>query len=293
MQPGGFGGQGPGQPPGGYPPGGAPPYGNPHGAPQNPQAPQYQGAPQQAHQQPGMPHQPQAPQYGGPPQQYGTPPQHGALPQQYGAPQAYGAPPQQYAPQAYGAPPQVPQMGAMPNMAALPGMGAAQNSFAQAQGALAGAGSMMKLMKYGFIGIGALCVLGGVVLLFAVDVMTGVMVAITGAVFIGVAIAVLPMFSGMVGQASAMVDSFAAKEQLALTGVPAQGRLLSVQQTGRLVNYNPEIQALVEVTHPQLGVYQVQTTAIVPQIAIPRAQPGAPVQVRVSPQNQNEIALVF
>lgn len=152
---------------------------------------------------------------------------------------------------------------------------------------------MMKLMKYAFIGIGALCILGGLILLVAVDLMTGIMIAFTGAVFIGVALAVLPQFSGMLGQATAMVDGFAAKEQLAQTGIPAQGRLLSVQQTGRLVNYNPEVQVMVEVTHPQLGVYQTQTTAVVPQIAIPRAQPGAQVQVRVSPQNQYEIALVF
>ena len=71
------------------------------------------------------------------------------------------------------------------------------------------------------------------------------------------------------------------------------GRLVQVEQTGRLVNYNPEIRATVEVTHPQLGVYQAQTTAIVPQIAIPRAQPGAQIQVRVNPQNQHDIALVF
>jgi hypothetical protein len=104
---------------------------------------------------------------------------------------------------------------------------------------------------------------------------------------------VLPKFFGMMGQATAMVDGLASKERLAQTGIPAGGRLLQVQQTGRLVNYNPEIQALVEVQHPQFGVYQVQTTAVVPQIAIPRAQPGAPVQVRVDPQNKNEIALVF
>jgi hypothetical protein len=169
----------------------------------------------------------------------------------------------------------------------------ARNSFGQAQGALAHAGGMMKMMKYAFIGVGALCVLGGVVLMITVDLVSGIATAFTGAIFAVVAITVLPRFTGMVGQASAMVDGFAAKELLAQTGIPAQGRLLSVQQTGRLVNYNPEIQAMVEVHHPQLGVYQTQTTAIVPQIAIPRAQPGAPVQVRVSPQNQHEIALVF
>ncbi len=177
----------------------------------------------------------------------------------------------------------------------VPGMsgGAGQNSFGQAQSALAGAGSMMKVMKWGFVGIGALCVVGGLVLAVAVDVITGVSMVVTGAVFVVVAFAVLPRFAGMVGQATAMVDGFAAKEQLAQTGIPAMGRLISVQQTGRLVNYNPEIQAVVEVHHPQLGPYQTQTTAIVPQIAIPRAQPGAQVQVRVSPQNQHEIALVF
>jgi hypothetical protein len=167
------------------------------------------------------------------------------------------------------------------------------NSFGQAQSALAGAGGMMKMMKYAFIGIGGLCVAGGVVMIFLVDAITGISLAFTGAVFVVVAIAVLPRFSGMLGQATAMVDGFAAKEQLAQTGIPAMGRLISVQQTGRLVNYNPEIQAVVEVHHPQLGPYQTQTTAIVPQIAIPRAQPGAQVQVRVSPQNQHEIALVF
>jgi hypothetical protein len=104
---------------------------------------------------------------------------------------------------------------------------------------------------------------------------------------------VLPKFFGMMGQATAMVDGLASKERLAQTGIPASGRLLQVQQTGRLVNYNPEIQALVEVQHPQFGTYQTQTTAVIPQIAIPRAQPGAPVQVRIDPTNRNEIALVF
>jgi hypothetical protein len=277
MQPGGFGGQGPGQPPGGYPPGGYPP-GAP-GAPQQGQPQQY-GAPQQ-----GQPQQYGAPQQGQP-QQYGAPQQ--GQPQQYGMPQQgmqqYGAPPAQQ----YGMP-QAQQFGGMNVM----GAGGAQNSFAQAQTALSGAGSMMTMMKYAFIGVGALCILGGLVMLIFVSAMGGIMTAVTGAIFIAVALFMLPMFSGMVGQATAMVDGFAAKEQLAQTGIPAQGRLISVQQTGRLVNYNPEIQALVEITHPQLGVYQTQTTAIVPQIAIPRAQPGAPVQVRVSPQNQHEIALVF
>jgi hypothetical protein len=170
---------------------------------------------------------------------------------------------------------------------------APHNSFGQAQSALKGAGGMMTMMKWGFVGIGGLCVLGGLAMLVMVDVVTGASVIFTGIVLVAVAFLMLPRFSGMIGQATAMVDGFAAKEQLAQTGIPAMGRLISVQQTGRLVNYNPEIAAVVEVHHPQLGPYQTQTTAIVPQIAIPRAQPGAQVQVRVDPQNQHNIALVL
>ena len=291
MQPGGFGGQGPGQPPfGGYPP----------GAPGYPNA-QQPGAPQQA-QQPGAPYQqaqvpyPQSPGYQGQPQGYpGAPAGYPGAPGQYpGAPAGYPGAPGQYP----GAPGAAPKMQAAMQVGMPQGFGgvpaaAPRNTFGQAQGALANAGGMMKLMKYGFIGIGALCVLGGIGLMIFVDVFSGIGTIFTGIVFAVVAITVLPKFSGMLGQATAMVDGFAAKEQLAQTGIPAQGRLLHVQQTGRMVNYNPEIQATVEVHHPQLGVYQTQTTAVVPQIAIPRAQPGAPVQVRISPQNQPEIALVF
>lgn len=171
--------------------------------------------------------------------------------------------------------------------------GAPQNSYGTAQKALAGAGTSLKIVRIVLIGIGALMVLGGIGLAVAVDVVSGVSLLVSGVIMVAVAFLVLPKFFGMMGQATAMVDGLAAKEQLAQTGIPAQGRLVQVQQTGRLVNYNPEIQALVEVHHPQRGPYQVQTTAVVPQIAIPRAQPGAQVQVRINPQNPNDIALVF
>ena len=169
----------------------------------------------------------------------------------------------------------------------------AHHPYGQAQTALSNAGGMMKLMKYAFIGVGALCILGGVVSFFAVDVVTGVTSFFTGAIFVGVAVAVLPQFSGMLGQASAMVNGLAAKEQLAQTGIPMRGRLVSVQQTGRLVNYNPEIYAVVDVYHPHFGAYRADTTSVVSQITIPRAQPGAELEIRVNPQDARDIALVF
>lgn len=194
--------------------------------------------------------------------------------------------------------PQQGMMGAQPGMmGAQPGMmgapaGGLQNPYGAAQNALKTAGGTMKMMQYGFIGLGALLVLGGIVMLITVGIGEGLGMLITGVVLAGTAFFVLPQFSSMVGSATSQVNALAQKAQLAQTGLPAMGRLLQVQQTGTLVNFNPEVRALVEVQHPQMGTYQVQTTAVIPQISIPQFQPGAQVQVRINPQNPQDIALV-
>jgi hypothetical protein len=258
-----------GQPPGyGQPPPGYPPQPQP-GYPQAPQAP--------------APGQPPAGQPG-----YGQPP---AGQPGYGQPPAgqpgYGQPPAGQP--GYGQPAQ-PGYG-------VPGMppGHAQHmagSYGQAQQALAGAGTHLQLMQWGFIGLGGLLAVVGVIWLITGALSYGLSLIITGVVLVGVAFFILPQFTSMVGSATAQVNALAAKNQLALTGMPASGRLLQVQQTGRMVNYNPEVMAMVEVQHPQMGTYQVQTTTVVPQISIPQFQPGAQVQVRINPQNPQDIAIV-
>ena len=169
----------------------------------------------------------------------------------------------------------------------------AANPYASAQGAIAGAGSMMTIMKWAFLGVGGLCVLMGVIGIFLWGLIAGLSTAFTGAIFVAVALFVLPQFTGMVGQAGAMVDGLAAKANLKQTGMPATGTIMHVQQTGRLINYQPEVAFTVQVNHPQMGQYQVQTSDVVPQIAIPRAQPGAQIQVRIDPTNPQNIALIF
>lgn len=224
---------------------------------------------------------------------YGAPPQ--------GPQNPYGAPPQG-AQNPYGAPPPGPQnpYGAPPAFGGAPMPGG--NPFAarqlaglqQAQQAMGSTQSMMKGLRYGLPALGGLLVLGGIAALVFLGlespaiplIVSGLVVAATGWFY-------LPKFMGLVDGAASQVNALAQKQQLAATGLPAAGRLLQVQQTGAMVNFNPEVFAVVEVRHPQLGVYQAQTTAIVPQIAIPRAQPGAEVQVRVSPTNPQEIALLF
>lgn len=166
------------------------------------------------------------------------------------------------------------------------------NPYAGAQKALSGASGTIGMVKYLLAGLGGLMILGGIGLAIVVSIGAGIGLAVTGAIMIATAFIFLPQFTGMVGSATAQVNALAAKAQLAQTGMPAAGRLLQVQQTGRMINYNPEVLALVEVQHPQMGVYQAQTTVVVPQIAIPQMQPGAQLQVRINPQNPQDIAIV-
>jgi hypothetical protein len=182
-------------------------------------------------------------------------------------------------------------MGGQPGM--MGGQPAAPyNPYGNAQKALSGASSTIKMMQYGFAGLGALMVLGGIVMLITVGVGAGISVVVTGVTLAVTAFFFLPQFTSMMGAATSQVDALAQKAQLAQTGMPATGRLLQVQQTGTMVNFNPEVRAVVEVHHPQMGVYQAQTTVVIPQISIPQFQPGAQVQVRINPQNPQDIALV-
>jgi hypothetical protein len=45
----------------------------------------------------------------------------------------------------------------------------------------------------------------------------------------------------MMSQSTAMVDGLAAKANLAQSGLPAQATVQHAQQTGRMVNFNPEV----------------------------------------------------
>jgi hypothetical protein len=150
----------------------------------------------------------------------------------------------------------------------------------------------LTIMKWSFAGIGALLIVFAIGLSFSVGVVFGAGMGFGGLMFLMGGLVFVPRFSGMMGSATAQVDALAAKANLAVTGLPAQGRLLSMQQTGTMINMQPEVMAMVEVHHPQMGPYQVRTTVVVPITSIPQFQPGATVQVRINPQNPQDVAIV-
>jgi hypothetical protein len=255
---------------------GGPPGGYPQGTP---------GHPQQQGQVPAG--------YGPPPQGQGYSPAGYPSQQQQPYPQQQQAYPQQHQPQQQaGGYAQAPQPGMPQGMMGIPGLSPAGNRYGGAQQSLAGATSSLKMMQIGFAAGGALLALLGVVLIFVSGFVTGLSMIITGVVLAGTAWFMLPQFMGQLGAATATVDALHAKEQVAMNGVPMTARLLSMQQTGALINFNPQIQAMLEVHGPQ-GPYQVQTMAVVPQMSIPQFQPGAMVNVRVNPQNPHDVAVVF
>jgi hypothetical protein len=172
----------------------------------------------------------------------------------------------------------------------LPPAGA--NRYGQAQASLKSAGATLRVTQLACAGFGALLAVAGLVMVFTVGVEAG-----SGTLIAGVALGwagwfTLPKFMGQLGGATAVVDALHAKEQLAMTGTPMTARVLAVQQTGTMINMNPQVHAALEVQGPQ-GPFQVQTMAVIPQMNIPQFQPGAMIHVRVNPMNPQDVAVVF
>jgi hypothetical protein len=74
-------------------------------------------------------------------------------------------------------------------------------------------------------------------------------------------------------------------------GIPAKARILSVQQTGVMVNYQPQIAFQLEVQPPGDAPYQAQTKAVIPLVNIPQFQPGVEVPVKIHPADPTKVVL--
>jgi hypothetical protein len=75
------------------------------------------------------------------------------------------------------------------------------------------------------------------------------------------------------------------------SGIPAQGKILSVQQTGVMVNYQPQVELQLEITPPGGVPYQARTKAVIPIVNIPQFQPGAQVPVKIHPTDPTKVVL--
>jgi hypothetical protein len=82
-----------------------------------------------------------------------------------------------------------------------------------------------------------------------------------------------------------------AQQMLLTTGTPGTATIKNLQDTGTLVNFNPQVILDLEVTVEGKDPYTTQLTTSVPQMQIPMIQPGNKVGVRVDPADPSSLAI--
>ena len=74
-------------------------------------------------------------------------------------------------------------------------------------------------------------------------------------------------------------------------GVPAQAKIMSVQQTGVMVNNQPQVAFDLEVRPPGGMPYRTQAKAVIPIVNIPQFQPGVQVPVKIHPTDPTQVVM--
>jgi hypothetical protein len=97
--------------------------------------------------------------------------------------------------------------------------------------------------------------------------------------------------SGALDDALDMQADMQAQNQLLTTGTPGTATIKGLQETGTLVNFNPQVVLDLEITLEGKDAYTTQLTTAVPQMQIPLVQPGNKVGVRVDPADPSAIAI--
>jgi hypothetical protein len=85
-----------------------------------------------------------------------------------------------------------------------------------------------------------------------------------------------------------------ATQKLLQTGMPAQARIVQVQQTGMTINDNPVVNILLEV-YPQNGQppFQAWSKKMVSLFQISQYQVGAFIPVRFDPSDPSKVAIAI
>jgi len=74
-------------------------------------------------------------------------------------------------------------------------------------------------------------------------------------------------------------------------GIAAKAKIISVQQTNMLVNYQPQAIFQLEVYPPDGEPYQATTKTVISMVNIPQYQPGAEISVRIHPTDPTKVEI--
>ncbi|MFN2544293.1 MAG: DUF3592 domain-containing protein [Actinomycetota bacterium] len=88
-----------------------------------------------------------------------------------------------------------------------------------------------------------------------------------------------------------MTRGYQKREQLRATGIPGQARIVSMTQTGMLVNDQPQVELEMEVTAGGRPPYRVTRKEIVPLIALGRLSNGQALPVKIDRADPQNIAI--
>jgi len=85
-------------------------------------------------------------------------------------------------------------------------------------------------------------------------------------------------------------------QHLMAKGTQGEATILSLEDTGMLINNNPRVNVLLEIRMPYGAPYQVKKTMTVPLIRLSQVQTGSVVQVMVDmsdPTNPDKVGLLL
>lgn len=97
--------------------------------------------------------------------------------------------------------------------------------------------------------------------------------------------------SDAISEGAEMVESAKAQAELLQTGLVAAATVKTVAQTGRLVNYQPEVAFVLDVTIEGQPPYEVNHAELVPQPMLGMIQPGESLVVRVDLTDHARLAI--
>lgn len=101
----------------------------------------------------------------------------------------------------------------------------------------------------------------------------------------------LPALAILAGSCSFLTGGISDAKELQHTGVPAQAKILAIEDTGETINDDPVIRLVVDVTPPDRPPFQATIKRLlVSRLEIPQFQPGTVIPVRFDPQDPSRIS---
>jgi hypothetical protein len=91
--------------------------------------------------------------------------------------------------------------------------------------------------------------------------------------------------------ANRMRRGYEEAQRIRTQGIAGQGRVVNMRQTGAYLNEQPQVELTLEVTTPMHGAYQTTLKEWIPLIMLGRLTSGAPLPVKVDPNNQQRVVI--